>query len=144
MIAMTLEQLVGKYMRLRAELSAAYASLSWNTRQINRLDTEITSTEKAIAEAQPLDEQTSDSFPAFLDSAQEGAAEYRTPFSAGLIPKSRSTPRRPAVEIPPGPPFRRLPALQPRRPEDSSGARDAGRRVRRRRSSASAGLSETS
>ncbi len=142
MIAMTLEQLVGKYMRLRAELSAAYASLSWNTRQINRLDTEITSTEKAIAEAQPLDEQTSDSFPAFLDSAQEGAAEYRTPFSAGLIPKSRSTPRRPAVEIRPGLPPLRLPALQPHRLGGSSDRREH-RRAHRPRSSASASPPET-
>ena len=86
---MTLEQLIGKYMRLRAELSAAYAALAWNTRHIDRLDDDIESTGRAITQAQPLDEQTNDSFPDFTISAQERPADDRTPFDTGLIHEDR-------------------------------------------------------
>ena len=84
---MTLEQLVGKYLRLRGELSAAYAALSWDTGHLTRLDDEIASTGVAISQAQPLDEQTDESMPGFFQDAQEGAAGYSTPFGAGLIPE---------------------------------------------------------
>ena len=59
---MTLEQLLGKYSRLRAGLSGAYEARVWDTNYINRLSDEIAATEKALMRAQPLDEQTSDSF----------------------------------------------------------------------------------
>lgn len=89
---MTLEQLVGKYMRLRAELSAAYAALFWDTRHIARLGDDIASTSVAITRSQPLDEQTSETMPGlFAADTQEGAAAYSAPFGAGLIPKERST-----------------------------------------------------
>ena len=63
---MNLEQLLGKYSRLRAELSAAYQAPVWDTQHINRLSDEIAATENALARAQPLDEQTSDSLPGFF------------------------------------------------------------------------------
>ena len=84
---MTLEQLIGKYSRLRAELAAAYAALFWDTRHINRLDNEIASTGVAITQAQSLDEQTSETVPGYFMDAHEGAAGYSTPFGAGLIPE---------------------------------------------------------
>ena len=86
---MTLEELVGKYARLRAELATAYGALFWDTRHIARLDDEISSTGVAITQAQPLDEQTNDTMPGlFYAVAQEGAAGYSTPFGAGLSPKT--------------------------------------------------------
>ena len=84
---MTLDQLVGKYFRLRAELAAAYAALFWDTRHIDRLDNEIASTGVAIAQAQPIDEQTMETMPGFFMDAHEGAAGYSTPFGAGPVPE---------------------------------------------------------
>ncbi len=60
---MTLEQLLGKYSRLRAELSGAYEARAWDTSYINRLSDEIAATERALVRTQPADEQTSDSLP---------------------------------------------------------------------------------
>jgi hypothetical protein len=60
---MKLEELMGKYMRLRAELAAAYEAGSRNTDHLNRLGDEIASTERALARAQPRDERTSDLLP---------------------------------------------------------------------------------
>lgn len=57
---MTLEQLVGRYMRLRSELSNAYEARTPNTEHVNRLSDEIAATERIIAQVQPADEQTSD------------------------------------------------------------------------------------
>lgn len=90
---MTLEQLIGKYMRLRGELSAAYAALSWDTGHLTRLDGEIASTSAAISQAQPLDEQTDETMPGVFQDTHEGAAGYSTPFGAGLIPEDGPAPR---------------------------------------------------
>jgi len=60
---MKLEELWGKYMRLRAELDHAYEGEFQNPSQLNRLGDEIASTERAIAKAQPSHEQTSDLLP---------------------------------------------------------------------------------
>ena len=60
---MQLEELLGKYKRLRAELAQAYAARSCNPNHLNRLDDEIASTERALIRAQPGDEQTSDLLP---------------------------------------------------------------------------------
>jgi len=60
---MKLEELWGKYMRLRDELDHAYEGEFQNPSQLNRLGDEIASTERAIAKAQPSDEQTSDLLP---------------------------------------------------------------------------------
>ena len=43
---MTLEQLLGKYLRLRAELSSAYEAPAWDASHIDRLSDEIAATEK--------------------------------------------------------------------------------------------------
>ena len=63
---MKLEELLGKYMRLRAELAQAYAAADWNTDHLNRLGDDIALTEQALARAQPRDEQTSDLLPGLL------------------------------------------------------------------------------
>ncbi len=84
---MTLDELVGKYTRLRAELANAYAALFWDTRHIRRLDDEIASTAVAITQAQPLDEQTSETMPAIFHHAQAGASGYSTRFGTGLVPE---------------------------------------------------------
>ena len=60
---MNVEQLLGKYLRLRSELSGAYLARAWDTSYINRLSDEIAATERALVQAQPVDEQTSDSLP---------------------------------------------------------------------------------
>ena len=52
MIAMTLEQLVGKYVRLWGELSASNGAASKG--HIDRLNTELAAVEKAITGAQSL------------------------------------------------------------------------------------------
>ena len=63
---MKLEELMGKYLRLRAELAQAYAADGWNTDHLNRLGDDIASTERALARAQPRDEQTSDLLPGLV------------------------------------------------------------------------------
>ncbi len=60
---MHLEQLIGKYQRLRDELAQAYRDPAWDTSHIDRLSEEIVATERALAKAQPLDEQTNDLIP---------------------------------------------------------------------------------
>jgi hypothetical protein len=45
---MNLEQLIGRYLRLKEELGAAYSMVPWNVRRIDRLAREITATEHAI------------------------------------------------------------------------------------------------
>ena len=50
-------------MRLRGELSDAYLAPAWDASHINRLSDEIAATERALSQAQPIDEQTSDSLP---------------------------------------------------------------------------------
>ena len=63
---MTLEQLVGKLMRLRTELLAAYKARSCDLSYLERLNDDIASTERAIEHTQPADEQTSDTLPGFV------------------------------------------------------------------------------
>ncbi len=60
---MHLEQLIGKYQRLRGELAHAYRKPASDTRHINRLSNEIVATERAMARAQPRDGQTNDPIP---------------------------------------------------------------------------------
>jgi hypothetical protein len=45
---MNLEQLIGRYLRLKEELGIAYSAVPWNVRRIDRLAREIASTEHAI------------------------------------------------------------------------------------------------
>ena len=45
---MTLEQLTGRYWRLRQELAAAYEAQPWHSGQIDRLVDQIAETERAI------------------------------------------------------------------------------------------------
>jgi len=45
---MNLEQLMGRYFRLKQELSMAYSAHPWQTGRIDRLTTELASTERDI------------------------------------------------------------------------------------------------
>ena len=60
---MPLDQLIGKYQRLRDELAQAYRDPAWDTSHINRLSDEIVATEREMVKAQPMDEQTDDMIP---------------------------------------------------------------------------------
>lgn len=62
---MELEQLMGRYFRLRQELSIAYRSQPWHGARIDRLADELAATEREIAARQPADEQTLEPMLAF-------------------------------------------------------------------------------
>ena len=57
---MYLEQLMGRYYRLKQELSLAYREQPWHGPRIDRLADDLTATEREIAALQPLDEQCGD------------------------------------------------------------------------------------
>ena len=54
---MTLEQLTGKYARLRQELADASSASAWRAGRIDRIAEELADTERALAAYQPVDEQ---------------------------------------------------------------------------------------
>lgn len=54
---MHLDQLMGRYFRLRHELSLAYREQPWHGARIDRLAEDLSATEREIAALQPLDEQ---------------------------------------------------------------------------------------
>ena len=56
--SMTPEQLTGKHARLRQELAQACSAPAWRAGRIDRIAEELAETERAMASAQPLDEQT--------------------------------------------------------------------------------------
>ena len=49
---MTLDQLMGRYFRLKQELSIACAQQTWHSGHIDRLANELAETERQIAERQ--------------------------------------------------------------------------------------------
>ena len=55
--SMTLEQLTGKYARLRQELVDAYSASDWRSGRIDRIAEELADTERALAAYPPVDEQ---------------------------------------------------------------------------------------
>ncbi len=57
---MHLEQLMGRYFRLKQELAIAYNAQPWQSRRIDRLANELAATEREIAAMQPPDEQCSE------------------------------------------------------------------------------------
>lgn len=57
---MDLDQLMGRYFRLKQELSIAYRSQPWHSGKIDRLADELAATEREIAARQPADEQCSE------------------------------------------------------------------------------------
>ncbi len=57
---MDLDQLMGRYFRLKQELSIAYKTQPWHSGRIDRLADEIAATEREIAARQPVDEQRSE------------------------------------------------------------------------------------
>lgn len=57
---MHLEQLMGRYFRLKQELSVAYRQQPWHSARIDRLADDLSATEREIAALQPSDEQCGD------------------------------------------------------------------------------------
>ncbi|HWH82853.1 MAG TPA: hypothetical protein VNU71_11530 [Burkholderiaceae bacterium] len=62
---MDLEQLMGRYFRLKQELSIAYRAQPWHSGRIDRLADDLTATEREIAALQPIDEQCNESMLSF-------------------------------------------------------------------------------
>ena len=62
---MQLEQLMGRYFRLKQELAVVYRERPWHGARIDRLADDLTSTEREIAALQPVDEQCGDSMLGF-------------------------------------------------------------------------------
>jgi hypothetical protein len=54
---MELEQLMGRYFRLKQELAQAYRAQPWHGPRADRLAEDLAATERQIAALQPLDEQ---------------------------------------------------------------------------------------
>ena len=57
---MYLQQLMGRYYRLRQELSTAYREQPWRSAHVDRLADDLAATEREIAALQPVDEQCAD------------------------------------------------------------------------------------
>ena len=57
---MHLEQLMGRYYRLKQELSSAYREQPWRSAHVDRLADDLAATERQIAALQPVDEQCGD------------------------------------------------------------------------------------
>ena len=62
---MDLEQLMGRYFRLKQELAIAYRAQPWQSGRIDRLADDLAATEREIAALQPVDEQCNDSLLSF-------------------------------------------------------------------------------
>ena len=62
---MDLEQLIGRYSRLRQELSTAYRQQPWQSSRIDRLADDLAATERQIAALRPADEQAGEGMPGF-------------------------------------------------------------------------------
>lgn len=62
---MDLEQLMGRYFRLKQELSIAYRAKPWHSGRIDRLADDLAATEREIAALQPVDEQCNESLLSF-------------------------------------------------------------------------------
>jgi hypothetical protein len=65
---MGIDQLEGRYFRLRQELASAYGSLPWNTGHIDRLTDELAATEREIATANAGQIRAVRTPPAYIDS----------------------------------------------------------------------------
>jgi len=55
------EQLMGRFVRLKHELSAAYAAQPWQSGRIDRIADDLAETERQIAASFPIDEQAGES-----------------------------------------------------------------------------------
>jgi hypothetical protein len=62
---MDLEQLMGRYFRLKQELATAYREQPWRGGHVDRLTDELATTGRDLAALQPRDEQCSDTVPDF-------------------------------------------------------------------------------
>ena len=62
---MELEQLMGRYFRLKQELTQAYKAQPWHSGRIDRLADDLAAAEREIAALQPVDEQCNESLLSF-------------------------------------------------------------------------------
>lgn len=62
---MDLEQLMGRYFRLKQEFSIADLAPPWQSGRIDRLADDLTATEREIAALQPIDEQCNETMLSF-------------------------------------------------------------------------------
>ena len=62
---MDLEQLMGRYFRLKQELAIAYKAQPWQSGRIDRLADELAATEREIVALHPADEQCSEPMMSF-------------------------------------------------------------------------------
>lgn len=60
---MDLEQLMGRYYRLKQELAVAYQTQPWHGARIDRLADDLAAAERELAAMQPLDEQCNERMP---------------------------------------------------------------------------------
>jgi hypothetical protein len=63
---MDLEQLMGRYFRLKQELAIAYRAQPWQTARLDRLAEDLAATEKEIVAARTEDEQCGETNFGFL------------------------------------------------------------------------------
>ena len=76
---MRVEQLIGKFARLRWDLAAAYECPAWNKHrgaQIVRIAQEIAETEQLLMKSLRTDEQAQDSFLGFTGQERDDAAGH--------------------------------------------------------------------
>ena len=62
---MELEQLMGRYFRLKQELAMTYRAQPWQSARVDRLADDLAATEREIAALQPADEQCNEFMPSF-------------------------------------------------------------------------------
>jgi len=63
---MDLEELMGRYFRLKQELAIAYRAQPWQTARLDRLAEDLAATEKEIVAARSVDEQCGETSFGFL------------------------------------------------------------------------------
>jgi hypothetical protein len=70
---MGIDQLMGRYVRLKQELAVAYNAKRWQSNQIDRLANDIAAAERQIAAMQPVDEQCSEAMFHYVGAGRSAA-----------------------------------------------------------------------
>lgn len=58
-----LVQLIGRYLRLKEELAAAYGARQWQPARVDRLASDLEAAAREIRQRQPHDEQVNEGLP---------------------------------------------------------------------------------